>query len=149
MTQAVRYWQRAGQRALQRSAHLEAIGHLTKKSEEVLAALPDTPARIQQELELQTTLGPALVATKGFASPEVLHVYTRARALCQQAGKTPQVFQVLRGLWYFYLIRSDLRTALELGERLPHPGPAGRRPRPRRGGALCPRAHLQLSRQVR
>ena len=117
MTQALPYWQRAGQRALQRSAHLEAIGHLTKGLE-VLAALPDTPARLQQELALQTTLGLALVATKGFASPEVLHVYTRARALCQQAGETPQVFQVLRGLWYFYLIRSELRTALELGEHL-------------------------------
>ena len=117
MTQAIPYWQRAGQRALQRSAHLEAIGHLTQGLE-VLAALPDTPARVQQELAMQTTLGPALVATKGFASPEVLHVYTRARALCQQAGETPQVFQVLRGLWYFYLIRSELRTALELGEHL-------------------------------
>jgi predicted ATPase len=115
--QAIPYWQRAGQRALQRSAHLEAIGHLTKGLE-VLATLPDTPARIQQELAMQTTLGPALVATKGFASPEVLHVYTRARELCQQAGETPQAFQILRGLWYFYLIRSELRTALELGERL-------------------------------
>ena len=84
----------------------------------MLAALPDTPERVQQELAMQTTLGPALVATKGFAAPEVLHVYTRARALCQQAGETPQVFQVLRGLWYFYLIRSELRTALELGEHL-------------------------------
>ena len=44
--------------------------------------------------------------------------YARARELCQQAGETPQLFQVLRGLWYFYLIRSELRTALELGEHL-------------------------------
>src|SRR6266581_4484787 len=28
--QAIRYWQRAGQRATQRSAHVEAIGHLTE-----------------------------------------------------------------------------------------------------------------------
>jgi predicted ATPase len=67
---------------------------------------------------MQTTLGPALVATKGFAAPEVLHAYARARELCQQAGETPQLFQVLRGLWYFYLIRSELRTARELGEHL-------------------------------
>src|SRR5205085_2047762 len=31
----------------------------------------------------------------------------------------------------------------------PHPGPAGRRPRTPRRGALCPRAYLKLSRQVR
>ena len=117
LAQAIPYWQRAGQRALERSANLEAVAHLTQGLE-VLAALPDTPERAQQELALQTTLGPALVATKGFAAPEVLHAYARARELCQQAGETPQLFQVLRGLWYFYLIRSELRTARELGEHL-------------------------------
>ena len=117
MTQALPYWQRAGQRALQRSAHLEAIGHLTKGLE-VLAALPDTPARIQQELELETTLGPALVATKGFASPEVLHVYTRARALCQQAGETATGFPGAAGLVVLLPIRSGWYQLLGLGEHL-------------------------------
>jgi TOMM system kinase/cyclase fusion protein len=115
--QAIPYWQRAGQRALERSANLEAVAHLTQGLE-LLATLPDTPQRAQQELAMQTTLGPALVATKGFAAPEVLHAYARARELCQQVGETPQRFQVLRGLWYFYLIRSELRTARELGEHL-------------------------------
>ena len=117
MAQAIPYWQRAGQRALQRSANLEAMAHLTKGLE-VLATLPDTPERAQQELVLQTTLGPALIATKGYAAPEVLHAYARARELCQQVGETPQLFQVLRGLWYFYLIRVELQTARELGEQL-------------------------------
>jgi class 3 adenylate cyclase/predicted ATPase len=117
LAQAIAYWQQAGQRALERSANVEAISHLSKGLE-LLATLPDTPARAQHELVMQTTLGPALVATKGFAAPEVLHAYARARALCQQAGETPQLFQVLRGLWYFYLIRSELRTARELGEHL-------------------------------
>jgi TOMM system kinase/cyclase fusion protein len=115
--QAIPYWQQAGQRALQRSANLEAVAHLTKGLE-VLATLPDTPERAQQELAMQTTLGPALVATKGQASPEVAQVYTRARELCQEAGETPQLFQVLRGLWFFYLIRLDIQTARELGEQL-------------------------------
>ena len=67
---------------------------------------------------MQTTLGPALMVTKGQAAPEVLHAYARARELCQQVGETPQLFQVLRGLWYFYLHRMELRTARELGEQL-------------------------------
>ena len=67
---------------------------------------------------MQTTLGPALMATKGQAAPEVLQAYARARELCQQVGETPQLFQVLRGLWYFYLMRVELRTARELGEHL-------------------------------
>ena len=115
--QAIPYWQRAGQRALERSANLEAVA-TSRKGLEVLAILPDTPERAQQELAMQTTLGPALVVTKGLRAPEVLHVYTRARELCQQVGETPQLFQVLRGLWFFYLIRLELRTARELGEHL-------------------------------
>ena len=117
MAQAMPYWQRAGQRAIERSANLEAVAHLTRGLE-VLATLPDTPERAQQELIVQTTLGPALMATKGHAAPEVLHAYARARELCQQVGETPQLFQVLRGLWYFYLHRVELQTARELGEQL-------------------------------
>src|SRR5919204_6071914 len=115
--QAIPYWQRAGQRAIQRSAHLEAIGHLTKGLE-VLAALPDSPERLQQELDLQTTLGPALMVVKGYAAPEVQQVYGRARELCRHVEQTPQLFQVLWGLAYFYTLRSQCRTAREVGEQL-------------------------------
>src|SRR5262249_43795785 len=52
------------------------------------------------------------------AAPEVLQAYARARELCQQIGEPPQLFQVLRGLWYFYLHRVELQTARELGEQL-------------------------------
>ena len=78
---AVRYWQRAGQRALQGSAHAEAIAHLTQ-GVAVLTALPETPERLQQELDLQVALGPALRATKGNAAPDVERAYARARELC-------------------------------------------------------------------
>jgi TOMM system kinase/cyclase fusion protein len=117
IAQAIPYWQQAGQRALERSAHLEAVAHLTQGLE-VLATLPDTPERAQQELDLQTTLGPALMVTKGMGAPEVLQAYARARELCQQVGETPQLFQVLQGLWFFYLMRMELQTARELGEHL-------------------------------
>jgi class 3 adenylate cyclase len=40
--QAVAFWQQAGQRAIERPAHLEAIAHLAKGLE-VLGTLPDTP----------------------------------------------------------------------------------------------------------
>src|SRR5882762_9720539 len=93
---AIPYWQQAGQRATQGSAYVEAISHLTKGLE-LLATLPDTPERVQQELVMQTTLGPALLVTKGQASPEVLQAYARAREICPQAEETPQLFQVLRG----------------------------------------------------
>ena len=115
--QAVAYWQQAGQHAIQRSANLEAISHLTKGLE-VLTTLPDSPERLQHELDMQITLGQTLAVTKGYAAPEVGHTYARARALCRQVEETPQLFPVLRGLWNFYLIRMELRTARELAEQL-------------------------------
>jgi TOMM system kinase/cyclase fusion protein len=115
--QAIPYWQQAGQHASERSAHVEALAHLTRGLE-VLNTLPDTPARTQQELVLQTTLGPVLLATKGYAAPEVGQVYARAQELCQQVGETPQIFPTLFGLFYFHLIRGELHPARELAEQL-------------------------------
>src|SRR5438132_2804593 len=78
--QAIGYWQQAGQRAIERSANLEAIGHLTTGLE-VVKILPDTPERTQHELTLYTALGVPLRATKGLAAPEVGQAYARAREL--------------------------------------------------------------------
>jgi class 3 adenylate cyclase len=108
--QAIPYWQRAGQQALQRSANPEAVQHLTRGLA-LLLTLPETSER------LQIALGPALMATKGWAVPEVEQTYARARALCQQLGETPQLFPTLRGLCWFYFTRGVLPTARELGEQ--------------------------------
>jgi predicted ATPase len=94
--QAIAYWQRAGQQALQRSANLEATRHLTMGLT-LLATLPETSARVQQELDLQIALGPALMAIKGQAAPEAEQTYARAWALCRQLGNTPQLVPTLRG----------------------------------------------------
>jgi predicted ATPase len=117
MPEAITYWRRAGRRALERSAYTEATSHLTKGLE-LLKTLPDTPARVQQELTLQVTLGPVLIATKGYGAPEVEKTYARAQKLCQQVGETPHLFSVLLGLRIFYLQRGELETALELGQQL-------------------------------
>src|SRR5207253_2551525 len=115
--QAIPYWQRAGQRAIERSAHVEAISTLTKGLE-LLKTLPDTPERTRQELALQTALGTSLIATKGWAAPEVEQAYTRARELCRQGGEAMQLFPVLWGLFGFYLVRAKLEATRELGEQL-------------------------------
>jgi predicted ATPase len=114
---AIHYLQHAGENAKRRSAHREAISLLTKGLE-LLKTLPDTSDHAQQELTLQITLGSALVVTRGYAVPEVVKAYTRARELCQHLGETPQLFPTLWGLWIFYLVRGELQTARELGEQL-------------------------------
>jgi predicted ATPase/class 3 adenylate cyclase len=115
--QAIVYWQRAGQSAIEHSANQEAIAHLTKGLE-LIAMLPETPERAQQELDAQMALGPALMATKGQGDPDVELAYTRARALCQQVGDTPKLFPVIGGLWRFYNQRAAFQMARELGEQL-------------------------------
>src|SRR5262249_41325753 len=114
--QAVGYWQKAGQRAMQRSANVEAIAHL-RQGIALLATLPDTPARLQAELTFQATRGPALMATRGYATPEVAATYHRARELCQQAGDTSELFPVLWGLFLLYQGRAEHETAREFGEQ--------------------------------
>ena len=115
--QAIRYWQRAGQRASDRSAHLEAISHVTTGIE-LLQTLPETPAHTQQALTLHIALGAALQLVQGMAAPEVEHAYSRARELSQQVGETPEIIPVLYGLWRFYVVRSQFHTAHEVGDTL-------------------------------
>jgi len=115
--QAIPYWQRAGEQASNRSAHLEAISHFTAGIE-LLQTLPETSERLQYALTLHIALGSALIVTKGHAAPEVEHVYTQARALCKQVGETSELVPVLFGLWRFYNTRLQLHTARELGETL-------------------------------
>jgi class 3 adenylate cyclase/predicted ATPase len=115
--QAIPYWQQAGQRAMQRSADVEAERHLIKGLE-LLRRLLDTPERARQELALLHILGTSQQATKGWGAPEVEATYTLARELCQQIGETAQLFPVLIGLFNWYVVRTELQTSLELGEQL-------------------------------
>jgi predicted ATPase len=115
--QAVRYWQRAGQLASDRSANLEAISHCTTGIA-LLTTLPETPEHTRQALTLYTTLGAALQMAKGHAAPEVEHAYTQAYALGQRVGETPELGPVLLGLWRLYNTRLQLHTAREVGDAL-------------------------------
>jgi predicted ATPase/class 3 adenylate cyclase len=115
--QALPYWERAGQRAIQHSAHLEAIHYLTTGLE-LLQSLPDSPERAQRELRLQVLLGGSLMAAKGFASSEMESAYLRAQELCHQQRDSAHLFPVLFGLWVFYLARARLQTAQEFALRL-------------------------------
>jgi predicted ATPase len=114
---AIDYLLQAGNRAIRLSANEEAIGHLNKGLG-LLPGLPDDSERIQQELSLLLTLGPALTATKGYAAPEVEQTYSRARELCEQMGETPQLLSVLSVLCAYHLVRGDLQGVYPLAKQL-------------------------------
>jgi predicted ATPase len=114
---AIRSLQQAGENALRRSANQEAIAHLNKGIA-LLHTLPDSSERTWRELTLRVTLGAPLLISKGYTAPEVRRTYTRAYRLCQQVGESPQLFPALFGLFRYYLLHAQLRTARELAERL-------------------------------
>ncbi len=118
---AVRYFYQAAMNALRRSANYEASTHLTKALTE-LRKLPETPDRPQQELALQTALGPVLSATQGWAAHAAGQTYSRALELGQQVGNSQQLFSAVFGAWGFYTVRAEHQRAYELTEQLVHIG---------------------------
>ena len=119
LDRAIEFWQQAGQRAVERSANVEGVRHLTQGLS-LLETMPDTPARAARELVIQTTLGPALIATKGYAALEVEKTYVRAKELLETMPNNERMllrFPILFGLWLSYLVRAKLQTARELGEQ--------------------------------
>jgi predicted ATPase len=114
---AVEYLGRAGQQALQRSAHPDAIGYLTLALE-LLRALPDGPELIQRELPIQLTIGPAFIALKSWGAPEMERAFTRARELCALLGDPPELFPVLVGLCATHMVRGEMGPAKAAAEPL-------------------------------
>jgi predicted ATPase len=112
---AATYRLQAGNRARSMSAHHEAAAHL-RRGLELAATLPPGPGRMQLELDLQVSLGMALIALYGYASPRVDQVFTRARELCHALGNPPPVIKVLLAEAVFYLMRGDVERARQEAE---------------------------------
>src|SRR5262249_46036996 len=85
---AIEYWQGAGDLAMARSGHAEAVRHFSVALD-LLSKLGEGPGRAAKELGLCVKLGPALVMVKGPSSPEVEAIYGRAVAL--EAGEESTV----------------------------------------------------------
>jgi DNA-binding NtrC family response regulator/tetratricopeptide (TPR) repeat protein len=121
LAEAIAYWHRAGQRAFQRSANIEAVAHLTKGLE-LVSGLSDGPERAPLELRLHMLFGAALAMTRGWAAPEVGASMARARELCEalvgDVGESVELFFVRWGLWRFYASCADFRAAEELAGQL-------------------------------
>ncbi|MEE9589291.1 MAG: adenylate/guanylate cyclase domain-containing protein [Hyphomicrobiaceae bacterium] len=112
---AIHAWQRAGEKAIGRSANAEAIAHLGKALE-LTAGMPETIEWMETELVLQTKLAVPTIFVKGSGS--AAQPYERAGFLCDRLGRTDELFAILRGHWNVELDRGELRHALSLGEEL-------------------------------
>jgi class 3 adenylate cyclase/predicted ATPase len=115
--EAVDYHERAGRRALARSALAEALAQFGA----ALARLQDLPraeGRLRRELALRLALGSGHVAAHGFAAPATGEAYRRAIELCEELGDARELFPVLYGLGLYYLYAAELSEARAVAERL-------------------------------
>ena len=111
---AIHYLTVAGEQAIRRAAHADAIGSLAAAID-LLSSLADEPDRVSKELYLQIILGGAFTAIKGFASPEVKRAYARAHALSKGLSE-PLQLAAPYGLWVHYFTSGEIGIARELAE---------------------------------
>jgi tetratricopeptide (TPR) repeat protein len=114
---AIPYWQKAGELAALRSANVEAIRHLSAAIG-LIHTLPESLERDQSELAVVTSLGPLLIASRGWASSATGDAYNRTHELCRRLGETPQLSQALYGISTFHLLRGEHQTAHEMAQEL-------------------------------
>jgi predicted ATPase/class 3 adenylate cyclase len=115
--EAVGHLQEAGRRAVQRSAHQEAMSHLNRALD-LLSGLPATSERVTRELGLRAMLAPVLFAIKGWGSPEVAVNTGRLVSLCRELGDLSLLIPSLYGLWAHHLLRGDRGPTSEIAAEI-------------------------------
>jgi class 3 adenylate cyclase/predicted ATPase len=114
---AIEYWRKAADRASGRSAYQEAGTHL-RAALDLLNDLPPSQDRDQLELQLQQSLGSALVAQKGFNATQTIDAFRRALELCRQLPDSPQTFAVLNRMVTVHVARGEVEQSRELAGEL-------------------------------
>jgi class 3 adenylate cyclase/tetratricopeptide (TPR) repeat protein len=117
LEEAAKAWERAGDHAVSLPAFVEGVAHF-QRGLEILESLPASAARARQQLDIHLKLGGPLTATRGYSAPEVLELYTRSRALCEQSGETAALFDVFDGLRTYHYVNADLAIARDLAYQL-------------------------------
>jgi DNA-binding winged helix-turn-helix (wHTH) protein/predicted ATPase len=117
LVRAIPHHQRAAAKAMRRGANEEAIEHL-RRALEAIEYIPDEVERTKIEVDLIVATGSALMASKGFAAPEVLESYARAELLCDRLGERAEIFAAIWGQWLFWYGRGELGQARRLCARL-------------------------------
>jgi predicted ATPase len=104
---AIEYLRKAGQRAIERSANAEAIGHLTHALQ-LLESLPQSPERKHAVLGLEVMLSQATIASAGYTAPETREILLQARASISDSTDPAQKFAILYGIWACHHVGGDV-----------------------------------------
>ncbi|AXT29021.1 guanylate cyclase (plasmid) [Ruegeria sp. AD91A] len=115
--EAIEQWYQAGQRAVERSAGIEAATQLGRAIA-LLKQQDDSVDRDRKETKIQTLRAGVLRSTAGIAADETGAVYARIRDLCNRLGETEQLFPVLNGLYAYHLVRGEYDLAKDVAAQL-------------------------------
>lgn len=100
----------AAEQAFERLAHREALDHLATGLE-MLERVDEGGERSAAEFALQSMLGAALIATRGWSDPAAESAFLRARELADQIGQNDELGRTLFQLGTLYEVRGDYERA--------------------------------------
>ena len=114
---SVQYGLIACQRSAKNMAHIET-SNLALSTLKDLNKLPVSKERNQTEKEVHLLHGPALLAVRGWSSPEIGQAYTRAKELSSAKDNLEELVKITRGLWGYYMVSSQLEDSVKIAFEL-------------------------------
>jgi predicted ATPase len=114
---AIGYWERAADRAVERSASSEASAHLGRALH-LIDALPEDPVRDSLELPIVLKHGAVLRAVQGPHGEGVGQAFERARDLSRRIGDQQRLVPALAGLFGYHLVGARNEAAGEIAGEL-------------------------------
>ena len=122
---ACTYLEEAAVTAVQRSAYVEARGHVDRALE-LLERLPPDRERLAREARVSLLLAQVLEATLGWGAADVERAYARTRDASTALGDEPRVLQATWGLIAAAIVKADLTLTTKLTTGLLGAAKAGR-----------------------
>jgi class 3 adenylate cyclase len=111
--EAIEFLERASQRAMARSAHIDAVAHL-KAALDLVAGLGGATEPLRIEMRLQAALASALISMRGYSSDETGKAFERAAELSDLIGDTSQFIPIFYGRCAVNLTRANHRGAMAI-----------------------------------
>ena len=114
---AVDCWKAAAERAIERSALVEAY-NLLQHALDALVYLSKIPELPMLELELTLELAGVLRSSYGYASPLAEKAYTRAREICLLIADDNKRFSIEWGLFQCNFVKCEMEVTREIAASL-------------------------------
>jgi predicted ATPase len=110
---AVDWWTKAGDRAANRSAVIEAVAHYSRAIA-LSDSAPTAPVRRQTRLRLQINYGQTLAAAHGPGALETIAAFARARDLAEAVEDPTERRSLRAGLWTNSFVHGDIAAARQI-----------------------------------